>query len=360
MTAPARTLAAAAAALLLGAAGGAAFLALPGGEAGIGFDDLRYSGELRRLIVPAGRTGALDLVDPETGAVESIAGFGRAEGPTRGHEIGTTSADEGQGLVFAIDRTRRVLALVDPRARRIVAEQELAGGPDYVRWVGAAGEVWVTEPARQSIEIFRLRRGPPLALERSGEIAAPGGPESLVVDGRRAYTNTFRDATLAIDVPSRAVVARWRNGCRGARGLALDHARGYLFVGCEEGRVVSLDLARAGRVAGEARAGKGVDGIAYQPRLRHLYVPAAEGGSLAVIAADARGALAALGTLDAVPEAHCAAADDRGNVYVCDPRRGRLLVLRDPYPASPRGAQTDARPLPRVRSWRSTPGLAPP
>src|SRR5262245_4617561 len=41
-------------------------LALPDGKAGIGFDDLRYDAALGRLLVPAGRTGNLDLIDPAT------------------------------------------------------------------------------------------------------------------------------------------------------------------------------------------------------------------------------------------------------------------------------------------------------
>src|SRR5262245_36748624 len=46
---------------------------LPGGDKGIGFDDLRYSPALHRVLVPAGRTGTLDLVDPDTMNVTSIA-----------------------------------------------------------------------------------------------------------------------------------------------------------------------------------------------------------------------------------------------------------------------------------------------
>src|SRR5713226_8864573 len=53
-------------------------IALPGGEGGIGFDDLGFSASLRKVIVPAGRTGTLDLVDPETREVVSIRGLARS------------------------------------------------------------------------------------------------------------------------------------------------------------------------------------------------------------------------------------------------------------------------------------------
>jgi DNA-binding beta-propeller fold protein YncE len=312
-------------------------LELPDGNGGIGFDDLRFSEELHELLVPAGRTGRLDLVDAATGAIASVEGFSRAESGGRGHADGTTSADAGEGYVFAIDRTERTLAAVDPVARRIVARAKLGGGPDYVRWVGgAAHEVWVTEPGRKAIEIFRFDRGSPPRLSATGTISVPDGPESLVVEptGRRAYTNTFHDETVAIDIDSHSVIVHWSNHCRGARGIALDASRGLLFVGCDEGKAVALDVARGGRTIGDARTGEGVDVIAYSPRLGHLYVPAADSGNLTIISVGSRGELRALGSIPTAPEAHCAATDDRGNVYVCDPRAGRLLVMQDPYPGS--------------------------
>jgi DNA-binding beta-propeller fold protein YncE len=322
------------AALLAGAATASpAAIALPGGEGGIGFDDLRFSAPLRRILAPAGRTGRLDLVDPGSGAVDAVDGFTRSAPARGGHGDGTTSADAGARWVFAIDRGDRTLAVVDPRARRIVARARLGGGPDYVRWVEPTQEVWVTEPGRQVVEIFRLDGGDAPRLVAAATIAVPGGPESLVVDPARgrAYTNTFRDATVALDLRAHAVAVRWTNGCEGARGIELDAARGLVFVGCEEGKVVALDAAHGGRL-GEAKAGDGVDGIAYAAALGHLYVPAEAAGTLTVVGVGDQGALAALGALPAARGAHCAAADDAGNVFVCDPHQGRLLVLRDPYP----------------------------
>ncbi len=312
-------------------------LPLPGGEAGIGLDDLRFSRELGRRLVPAGRTGRLDLVDPRSRAIEPVEGFTRTGARTRGHGDGTTSADAGDGLVFAIDRTDRTLVAVDPRERRIVARTTLGGGPDYVRWVEATREVWVTEPSREAIELFRLERGPAPSLVRAGRIPVPAGPESLVVDSPRgrAYTNSFRDTTFAIDVRTHAVAARWPNGCRGARGIDLDAAHGWVLVGCDEGKAVALDAAHGGRTVGTERTGEGVDGIAFDPGRGHLYVPAGDAATLTILDVGEDGALRTLATVPAAKGAHCAAADDRGNVYVCDPAHGRLLVLADPY-ACPR------------------------
>lgn len=320
---------------LLAAAATVEPLALPGGQGGVGFDDLRYSPDLRKLLVPAGRTGRLDLVDPATHAVDAIPGFSSQEPGGHGHAEGTTSADSGGGLVFASDRTEKTLVVVDPSAKRMVARVKLGATPDYVRWVAPLGEVWVTEPGAKVIETFRVDRSP-LQLTPKGRIDVADGPESLEIDGlrRRAYANTWHDATVAIDLESRGIVARWNNGCSGARGLALDTARGLAFVGCREGKAVALDVEHDGKTVGSAPAGKGVDIIAFSSGLSHLYVPGAEAANLTVIAVGPNGSLSVLGTVATAHDGHCVAADDRGTAYVCDPDKGRLLVYRDPYPAS--------------------------
>jgi sugar lactone lactonase YvrE len=318
------------------AAGAVAPLALPGAPAGAGFDDLRFSPELRKLLVPGGRSGRLYLVDAKTHAVEPIEGFTAAAKGGSGHSEGTTSADFGEGLIFASDRNDRTLVIVDPAARRIVAREKLGAGPDYVRWVAPLGEIWVTEPGAKVIETFRLSEKSPPKLAPVGKIEVADGPESLEIDPSRgrAYANTWHDTTVAVDLKSRAIAARWRNGCQGARGLAVDAEHGLAFVGCTEGKAVALDLEHDGKVLGTAPTGKGVDVIAFSGKLSHLYVPGAEAANLTVVGVGAHGELSVLGTAATAPDGHCVTADDQGNAYVCDPGKGQLLLFRDPYPSS--------------------------
>src|SRR5437764_1112210 len=68
-------------------------LELPDGAPGIGFDDLRYVPALHRLLVPAGRSGRVDLVDPDSMALTSITGFAKKADYAGGHDDGPTSAD---------------------------------------------------------------------------------------------------------------------------------------------------------------------------------------------------------------------------------------------------------------------------
>jgi hypothetical protein len=312
-------------------------IALPGGAGGVGFDELRFSAALGRVLVPAGRTGSLDLVDPVTGAVEAIGGFAEAAAGHGGHGDGTTSADEGAGLLFAIDRTRTTVDVIDPAARAIVASAPLTAEPDYVRFVPSTRELWVTEPEAESIEIFGLPEGARPVPERRGALAVAGGPESLVIDGRRgrAYTHLWKGGTVAIDLASRAIVATWSNGCEGSRGIALDEERGWLFTGCREGRATVLDVAD-GRLLSSEPTGVGVDIIAYDSARRHLYVPAAQSATLTILGVSAAGELRVLGAEPVPSGAQGVATDGAGRVFVGDPLAGQLVVVADGYPASGR------------------------
>ncbi|HEU0032824.1 MAG TPA: hypothetical protein VFQ53_19465 [Kofleriaceae bacterium] len=309
----------------------AAAVALPGGEAGIGFDDLRFAPGIGRVLAPAGGTGNLDLVDPRTRRVTAIGGFGTADA-SGGHEHGTTSADEGEGLLFAIDRTKLALVVVDARTLRVVGQAALASAPDYVRWVAPTRELWVTEPDEDRLEVFALDGTTP---KHTAFVAVKGGPESLVIDAgrRRAFTHLWDGATVAIDLPTRAIVASWPNGCTGSRGIALDAARGQLFVGCAEGKAVVL-AEDTGKQLGAITVGAGVDVIDVNVALGHLYVPSAKTATLSIVAVHADGTLALLGTVPTAPGAHCVTADDRGGAWVCDVEHGTLLAITDPYPAS--------------------------
>ena len=311
-------------------------LSVPGGEGGIGFDDLMFSPKLHRVLVPAGRTGNLDLVDPATREVTAIAGFSKESKFGGGHGQGTTSADEGRGLLFASDRSKRLLVVVDPARRAIVASVELAAGPDYVRFVPPTGEVWVTEPGAEQIEIFSIPKDGAPTPARVGLVHVAGGPESLVVDATRdrAYTHLWKDSTVAIDLHAHAVAGRWKNGCDGSRGIALDEERALLFAGCDEGKATAMDLRKGGTVVGTAATGQGVDVIAYSPQLHHLYVPGEDSATMTVLDVAVEGKLSPLTTVPTAKGAHCVAADDRGGAWICDPHGGRLLLFKDAPPAA--------------------------
>ncbi|HEX7004979.1 MAG TPA: hypothetical protein VF168_12410 [Trueperaceae bacterium] len=307
---------------------------LPAGSGGVGFDDLRYAEDLERVLVPGGQTGLLFLLDPGTGEVTTIGGFEGAQAYRGGHGEGVTSADFGGGMLYAIDRTAQQLDVIDPERGRILAGVDLAAPPDYVRYVAATSELWVTEPDAEQIEVFSAPTVDELNPVPKLIIRVAGGPESLVIDeaGGRAYTHEWAGRTVAIDLASHEIIASWRNGCEGSRGIALDEGLGLLFAGCNEGRVTAMDLSNDGEVVGEVDVGVGVDVIGYDSGLAHLYAPAQESGSMAVVGVTPSGRLEVLARVPVTQGAHCAVADGMGHAWVCDPQGGRLLRYDDTLP----------------------------
>ena len=131
-------------------------ISIPGVTGGIGFDDLIFVHGLGKVLVPGGHTGKLYLIDPKTAQVSAINGFSVEDEYKGGHSHGITSADEGRGFIFTTDRNTQKVNVVDPKTEIIVASEHLANGPDYVRYLEATNEVWVTQPGSEQIEVFNF------------------------------------------------------------------------------------------------------------------------------------------------------------------------------------------------------------
>jgi hypothetical protein len=285
--------------------------------------------------VPGGRSGALDLVTPDTGEVVAIKGFSQESDYADGHDFGATSVDEGEGFLFVTDRTTTTLAIVDPVRQAIVGHVSLATTPDYVRYVAATRELWVTEPSAEQIEIFALDGGEVPALRSVATIAVANGPESLVVDQARgrAYTHRWQKSTVGIDVRARKTIGDWQNGCAASRGIDLEPEHGWVFAACNEGTLTVLDPAQDGRIVSSIAAGAGYDVMGYARSTRHVYLAGGACGCLTVVGLAPAGDLAVLGRFDAPSDTHCVVADDRGHAWVCAPSEGALRRIADPFPS---------------------------
>jgi hypothetical protein len=314
------------------AGGGVTSIALPNGAPGIGFDDLQWARKIHKVLAPAGRSGTLDLVDPDTLAVEVVEGFSKSDSFSSGsHGAGTTSADEAGSVILALDHESQSLRLVDPTTRSIKQTGPVSASPDYVRFVAQTGEAWVTQPFT-GIEVLTVPASG--APEHSATIDISGGPEGLVIDSKRgrAYTNSFTGQTYAVELASRKVVETWPNGCGLSLGLALDVERGFVIVACQAGSVVVLDAANAGAKLGELKQGAGLDVLSYDPGLHHLYVQGSSSGDLGIVGISAKGEPTLLGTLKTTEGSSTSTTDENGRIFVADPAAGALLVVRDGFP----------------------------
>jgi DNA-binding beta-propeller fold protein YncE len=311
--------------------GGSRLISLPSGAPGIGFEDLRFSGTLGRLLVPGGRSGTLDLLDPSTGMIVAVGGFASAPTYDGQPDVGVVSADDGNSIVYAVDRTNKLLDVVDAKKGAIVSSAATASTPALVRYVPTTNEIWVTEPDQARIEVFTPGGADGGGPAHSMFIAIPNGPVSLVVDAdnKRVFTQGT-STTVRIDPQSHAVTATWPNSCAQSSGMDLDSARGWVFSACAEGRVLVLD-ANNGSTVGAVSVGGGVDQVTYDAERMRLYVPSTADSAMTVVGLSTTAPPAALGSIDTPSDSHCAVSIGGGTVYVCSPRQGGLLLVRDPF-----------------------------
>ncbi|HWO00540.1 MAG TPA: hypothetical protein VNS63_14875 [Blastocatellia bacterium] len=273
-----------------------------------------------------------------------ITGFHTAEFELRGKPVplGPTSVSIGKGVVYVGNRADSTICIIDAETLklgdciRIASPSDgLAAAPDGVVYVAPTKEIWVTRGAPplgiaspdQSITI--LDASSPTKLKPKKKFSLGGSAEGYAVDDRRGmfYTNLEESAaTIAIDLHRREIVSRWRSGCDEPRGLALDKARGFLFVACSD-RVVSLDVAHGGQVVGSISTGDGLDNIDYAETQQTLYAAASKAAMLTVAQVDNHGGLSRLAVVPTTTGARGVVADGRGTAYVADPVRGRILRI---------------------------------
>ena len=300
---------------------GARVVELPGAQGAIDFDDIVYSRRLRRVMVPARRSG-LYLVDPGSGAATRVGRISSAD-----------SADEGEGDVFVADRERRTIAAVDPRSGRTTSSFKTDAPLDYVRYVPPTRELWVTEPAASppGIEVFSLAGDPRSTPQRAGFIPVPGGPEALAIDATRgtAYTHAGKDLAV-IDIARRTVTARWPTGCTGTHGFPqIDNHHQLVLASCAGDGTVSLLSLTDGRQHGRYAAGGGEALPAYSATTRHFYVRGDPGTRLVTLE-PSRAGLAKVGEVTVPRAGHCLTADGAGHYWTCDAEHGRVLRFDDP------------------------------
>lgn len=306
---------------------------IPGGEHGIGFDDIGYAAPLNRIMVPAGATGNLVLIDPATDGLTVISGVSASPLKNKGkrrHREGTSSAMYAEGYLFASDHSPAEIVMISPLTHEVVARTKLQSDSDYVRYVARTHEVWVTEPGAQQIQVFKLAVTLKPVLTPETVIHIAGGPEALEIDNarNRAYSNLDQSKTVEMELTSHKILAEWPNTCKGSNGIAIDEEHDHVFVACNN-KIVTLAPVEQGKVIASAPAGSDIDIISYSPKLHHLYVPGASSATLTIFDAAPSGKLASLAVYRTARGAHCVTDDNNGHVFVCDPRAGEILKIDD-------------------------------
>jgi DNA-binding beta-propeller fold protein YncE len=171
----------------------------------------------------------------------------------------------------------------------------------------------------------------------AGTVSIGGKPEFAAADGQGGlYINVNRGKTnevVAVDVPARKVVKHIPlQGCEDPTGLAYDRDDELLISVCDNG-VVKFLHRDDGREAASLTVGKGADALMFDPQHRLVFVPAADSGTLSVIAVRSATDIAVVQTLATQAGTRLGAVDvSSGRVYLPTAKFGPP-VPPSPYPS---------------------------
>ena len=315
-------------ALIAGSAHDQQSVPLPGGPP-VDMDYLAYDAASRRLFIPAGNTGKVDVLDTSSGKLSSMDGWPTAQAGNRLQ--GPSAATVGGRYLYVGNRADSSICAVELASLARKGCITMPSPPDGVFFVAPTREVWVTLPRQGSLQVLGL--ADPAAPVLAGTIALEGEPEGYAVDEQRGlvFTNLRnKDKTLVIDARTRKTLAAHEPGCgtTGPRGIAVDPEKRLLFVACAAGGVKALDA--AGKILGEVKTGEGVDNIDYLATRRRIYVASGKEGTLTVAEAKADGTLKPVFTAKTAPGGRTVIVDGAGAAYVPDSKEGRLILIRPP------------------------------
>jgi DNA-binding beta-propeller fold protein YncE len=318
-------------------------IALPGASGLVSLDYFAYARSMGKLWVPASNTGNVDVIDENSDAVSQVSGFKTGEVELRGRKVplGPTAVSIGDGVVYIGNRGDSSLCVIDAQSLKREGCLEVAppsagpaAAPDAVVYVAATKELWITTgappigvaSADKAIQVFDALE--PSHLKLKLKIPLDGSAEGYAVDNQRGvfYTNIEEAGkTVAIDVRSHKVVSEWKVH-DDLQGVALDSARGFLFVACGD-HVVSLDIAHGGRVADSLVTGTGLDNIDFSSEKKLLYAAASVTATLSIIEVGNDGKFRPKALVPTVKGARGVVAGKGETAYLIDPAQGRILKL---------------------------------
>ncbi|GAC1551583.1 MAG: hypothetical protein NVS3B10_14060 [Polyangiales bacterium] len=309
----------------------ASALPLPGAQGTAFLDYIAYERGGRRVWVPVGSTGSVDVLDTSAKTFTRIDGFKTVEREARGQKrtMGPSAVSIGDGFAYVGNRGTSEVCAIDTKALKLANCLKLPSAIDGVAYVASAKEVWVTAPHDGTLIVLDASKPGQLAAKTT--IRLPGEPEGYAVDESRGlfFTNLEdKGGTVVIDVKTHKPRATWSAGCGadGPRGVAFDEARNFLVVACTD-RVQVLDAGHDGAKLGALETGAGVDNIDLLAPKKLVFVAAGKAARLTVARLDDQGKLVVIATLPTSPGARNPVADEGANVYVADSQGSRILTF---------------------------------
>lgn len=290
-----------------------------------GWDYLLADGPSRVLYVSHGTQ--VELIDLDSEKITGkIDGMMRIHGIALAHDLNRGFISDGGGndvIVF------------DLKSHAVLQKVTAGTNPDGILY----------DPATKRVFAFNGKSADATAIDAAtgkvlGTIPVGGKPEFPVSDGKgNVYANIEdKNEIVKIDPQALKVTAHWAIApCEGPSGLAMDIASNRLFAVCDEKKMVVVDAA-AGKVVTTVAIGDGPDATYYDPDSKLVFSSNGE-GTLTVVKQESADKYTVLDNVK---------TEKSARTMAFDPKTRKIYLPAAQFGAPP--APTADNPHPRPKS----------
>lgn len=274
-------------------------------------------------------SGDVFVTNPARSTVEVIAARDRdffhkrsiADVPGAGGLLCSRGSGDRTRLVFVTARDPGRIRVLDAGTGALRRDIAVGPAPNGLACDSRGGQLLVADIEDHSVKLVRPEDGKTLWVTQM-----PGRPRWPCLDraGDRYLVNIKDPAVVvAMDARSGTITATWPISAGGPHGLDIDEAGRRLFVTCDSGTAVVLDLTNGREIASVAIAG-GADVTWYNSALGRLYVAIPKPGVVDVV--DCR-VMRIAERVNTEPGTRGSAFDpDRQRLYVFLAKSGQIAV----------------------------------
>jgi YVTN family beta-propeller protein len=289
-------------------------IAIPGAT-GSEFDHAAFDAKSRRVFIAHTARNCVEVIDHDAGRhLSTLPGFPGVAGAV---------ADDGQILVT--NRGSASIALLDAGTLATRATHKTGGRPNGAVIVARSGlgiaACIGVDGETPTLQLFGLKHSMYVSID------LPGRPRWCVTDaGAERLFLCIREPSMVLEarLPDLSGVTHWKLPSSGAHGLDIDHARGRLYVSCDDSTLVEMS-STTGEVTNAWPIGGAPDVTFFNPATGLVHVAIGEPGLVdSIDPSNGRATRTVTG-----PGAHTTALVAPDQLYVISPAHGGILVLSD-------------------------------
>lgn len=224
------------------------------------FDFMGVDQNAHRIL--AAHTGAstLEMIDLASGKPMKAIDVGDAQG---------VAVDYKRHEYFLGNKDKESVVILNSRTLVKTSEVKVNGPVDAMTFDSRNGLLYAAKDDGTLLWVIDPKLSKVIAT-----VKIPGVPEVLEYDPKtdRVYLN-IKDKDLVVRINPRTskVDAKWSTlPATSPHGLAIDSARGRVFVGGKNGKLISISM-KTGKILSSTELPSGVDQIAFDPDKRLVY-----------------------------------------------------------------------------------------